>query len=461
MYTIEPFIKEYTIYQNERLREFIVELENQYTLVDNIDTFSALVNFSQNGFLPYHGWFKYREGYGSALVSQLIVEEKLSNNEYVIDPFSGSGTTLVEASLQGFSSFGIDVNPMSAFIADTKVKRYTHKELESITEYIQIIEGSNSLEFRKHTCNQNSLEYRWTYLSRYFQERHLEDLKAIVEYVEEIPDAKIRNFFMTACLAITEEVSDRKRDGNGLKTSPSKITSVINKYAEQVKQMLKDITEHPIPESGEGKAISSSAVDLTEQADIFTTESGKTPGVIIFSPPYANSFDYFESYKMELYLGGFVENSKDMKELRKKAVHSFVRSSTEKPEVQWFIEQMAIEIENAIPEKEHRTGKEDTRTRKVPALIQGYFYDMGKIIKACSDTLPVGKRTYIVVDQSAYLGKVVPTDLFLAKIAESHGFVVEKILVCRKAKTSAQQYQLYPYLENTLRESIVVLRKER
>lgn len=460
LYKVEPFIEEYVIYNNERLRRFIVDLENLYPLVDNIDTFSTLVNFSQNGLLPYHGWFKYREGYGSALVSRLIQEERLSDQEYVIDPFSGSGTTLVEASLQGYSSFGIDVNPMSAFVADTKVKRYSNEELTNIIEFISIIESSSSSELRNLTSKQTDLEYRWSYLSKYFQPAHLYDLKAIVEYIEEIPNDKIRHFFMTACLAVTEEISDRKRDGNGLKTSISKVTSVISTYSQKVKQMLEDVTSYPIPNSGEGRVISSSAVELKEQADIFTAQSKKEPGVIIFSPPYANSFDYFESYKMELYLGGFVKNSTDMKNLRKKAVHSFIRPTKEDRKVQWFIDEMAKEIENAIPEKENRTGKVDLRTRKVPALIRGYFYDMGEIIKACSDTLPVGKRTYIVVDQSAYLGKIVPTDLFLAKIAENHGFVVEKILVCRKAKTSAQQYKLYPYLENTLRESIVVLRKE-
>jgi hypothetical protein len=460
LYKIEPFVDKYDIYINKELNDFIIELENHYNLVDKVENFAALVNFSQNGLLPYHGWFKYREGYGSALVSHLIEEENLSQDEYVIDPFSGSGTTLVEAALQGYSSFGIDVNPMSSFVADTKVKRYTPQEIENIKDTMALIENSSNSKLQDNVSHDSSLDYRWDYLKRYFQERHLADFKAIVEYVESISETKIRNFFMAACLAVTEDISDRRRDGNGLKTAPSKVQSVSTRYKLQVEQMLRDIVEYPIPTSGEGKVIAYSAVDLSTHASEFSRTENKVPGVIIFSPPYANSFDYFESYKMELYLGGFVKSPSDMKELRKKAVHSFIRPSSEHPQVDWFIEEMAKEIEYSIPEKEKRTGKVDSRTRKVPALIRGYFYDMGVVLKSCAETLPIGKRTYIVVDQSAYLGKIVPTDLFLAKIAETHGFVVEKIIVCRKAKTSAQQYQLYPYLENTLRESIVVLRKE-
>lgn len=461
MYKIEPYVDKYSIYDDNRLKQFIIQLENQYELINNVENFSALVNFSQNGFLPYHGWFKYREGYGSALVRSIIEEEALSENEFVIDPFSGSGTTLVEASLQGYNSFGIDVNPMSSFVADTKVKRYTTREIESIKSHMDFIEKGLPLQMKDFDVDEDlSLEYRWKYLRKYFQKIYLEDLKFIVEYVESIKETKIRNFFLTACLAVTEEISDRRRDGNGLKKAPSKIQSVASKYKLQVDQMLSDVINYPIPSNGEGKVISSTAVELSEHAQLFSKKTNKVPGVIIFSPPYANSFDYFESYKMELHLGGFVNSSSDMKELRNKAVHSFIKSSKDQPKVEWFIDEMALEIERSIPEKEKRTGKVDSRTRKVPALIRGYFYDMGKVLKACSDTLPNGKRTYIVVDQSAYLGKIVPTDLFLAKIAEKYGFVVEKIIVCRKAKTSAQQYKLYPYLENTLRESIVVLRKD-
>lgn len=93
-------------------------------------------------------------------------------------------------------------------------------------------------------------------------------------------------------------------------------------------------------------------------------------------------------------------------------------------------------------------------------MIRGYFSDMREIIKQCSLTLSSGKKTYIVVDQSAYCGKIVPTDLLLAYFGELEGFEVGKIIECRKARTSTQQLNKYPYLKTTLRESIVVLIKK-
>src|SRR5699024_7351266 len=102
-------IKKYHIYNNEQLREFIINLEEKYVIKNETEFFKDLVNFSQNNAIPYHGWFKYREGYSHTLVKELIDREGLSVNEFIIDPFCGSGTTLVESSLNGFSSLGMDI----------------------------------------------------------------------------------------------------------------------------------------------------------------------------------------------------------------------------------------------------------------------------------------------------------------------------------------------------------------
>ncbi len=93
-------------------------------------------------------------------------------------------------------------------------------------------------------------------------------------------------------------------------------------------------------------------------------------------------------------------------------------------------------------------------------MIKGYFADMKEAIRQCGLCLEKGKKVYIVIDQSAYVGVIIPTDLLLAYISESVGFNVASITECRKARTSTQQLKKYPYLKNVLRESIVELIKK-
>ena len=73
--------------------------------------------------------------------------------------------------------------------------------------------------------------------------------------------------------------------------------------------------------------------------------------------------------------------------------------------------------------------------------------------------MPPGSYMAIVVDQSAYLGVLVPTDLLLAEIAMQVGFQFENLVICRKAKTSGQQLNMQPALTEVLRESAVILRR--
>lgn len=84
---------------------------------------------------------------------------------------------------------------------------------------------------------------------------------------------------------------------------------------------------------------------------------------------------------------------------------------------------------------------------------------MGDVLQQLYEALDNNGNCFIVVDQSAYVGVIVPTDIILASIAEQKGFIVDKIIVCQSAETSTQQKKAYPYLGSTLRESIVFLRK--
>lgn len=130
MWNYRSNIQEYNIYSDPELKDFIIDLESRYTITDESELFNNLVNFSRNKNIPYHGWFKYREGYSHILVDDLIKRENLSSDEYIIDPFCGSGTTLVEASLNELSSFGMDVNPLSTLITNSKVANYSQDDVK-------------------------------------------------------------------------------------------------------------------------------------------------------------------------------------------------------------------------------------------------------------------------------------------------------------------------------------------
>lgn len=70
---------------------------------------------------------------------KLILEKYSKRNEIVLDPFCGSGTTLVEAKLLGINSIGVDVNGLSCLLSKVKTTPVTEIQGESISNFIERI----------------------------------------------------------------------------------------------------------------------------------------------------------------------------------------------------------------------------------------------------------------------------------------------------------------------------------
>ena len=434
-----------SIYSSANLVDFLNGLENKYSIVDAQERYHNLVNFSQNEVVPYHQWFRYREGFSAELIQELIKMSGAQNGETIIDPFCGSGTTNVVAAAEGYNTIGLDVNPMSAFITNAKIQFYSEKVLEQAILTLDDIDNFNDITVKSF----------YEELRKYFDENNFLTLVRIKNFIEQMAESPIKTLYSVAFLSCIEACSNRRRDGNGLKTAKTKINDPVAFFKSKVNLIVSDIQTNRLKKVN-GVGVYSSAFNLVSEYNKYC--GAILPGAIIFSPPYANSFDYFESYKLELVFGDFVQGMAEIGELRKKAVRSFVGGAKQE-QCEKFIDMIADEIESAIPLKEQETGKKDSRTRKVPDMLRGYFADMREAIRQCANCLPVGKYTYIVVDQSAYLGKIVPTDLLLAYYGELEGFQVTKIINCRTARTSTQQLNKYPYLKTTLRESIVCLKR--
>jgi site-specific DNA-methyltransferase (adenine-specific) len=173
---------------------------------------------------------------------------------------------------------------------------------------------------------------------------------------------------------------------------------------------------------------------------------GETFPSTIFSPPYANRFDYFESLKVELWFGGFVKDYSDLALLRKRSLRSHLGADLRKPSV-------------ALPELEALLELMDRSSSswrmKVPSALRGYFHDMSVTLQRCREVAPRGGRCFVVVGNSAYAGVIVPTDVLLANLGLAAGFKQATIHVVRHLTVAPQQRVALGGLEAHMRESLL------
>jgi SAM-dependent methyltransferase len=426
------------------------DLQSRYHYADESSFFADLVNTSTVHSQPFHRWARYREGYSPELVHELIRRSDLDRSQhYVMDPMCGSGTTVVAANELGFDALGCDVNPYAVDLTNAKACHYSASDLEQLGELVsRIFSESEKYEFTTEA------EIR-----KYFPPDNLEELLVIRRAMERLSSRSAYSLAKMAWLSIIEDCSNRKKDGNGLATVTCRVTDVRSFFAAKLRTFMADIEARKTVDRVKGSSVECSALSCEIAAKSFATETNKWAATVIFSPPYANSFDYFESYKLELLLGEYCDLD-SLVTKRANAVRNYrISYGYELQSTCDLVEMTCAEILSAVPEKEKLTGKRDARTRIVPNLLRGYFDDMQKVLASIFTSLVSGGRCFIVVDQSAYVGIVVATDLLLAALGERSGFSVDLISKCRRANTSGQQLERFPYLRKYLRESIVALRK--
>lgn len=438
------------IYESVKWKRFD-DLESRFHLIDGVDAYKSLVNTSLSKYHPYHSWFRYREGYAGDLVKDLISRSKIDpKQDFVADPMCGSGSTLVAAKEVGVDCLGLDVNPYAVEISNAKVFNPKRSSILSAQRFInELRESGRRLE----------IDPAWEICSPYFESSSLSSLADIYRQVMRVQDHQSRQILRVVWLSILEECSNRKKDGNGLVGRPTQIKDVFSFFREKGKGIISDFINHPLPKGSSCLAVDNSALEFSLAAENFSSQNRKRLGSVIFSPPYANSFDYFESYKIELLIGGYFD-VKAYRSRRKSLIRSYrITDGPVEKSNNPFVEFLCEEVLNAIPEKERLTGVRDGRTRLVPYMLRGYFNDMEIVLKQLYRALRSKGNAYIVVDQSSYVGIIIPTDILIAQLGEDAGFRVTQIIKCRKANTSGQQLKRFPYLKHALRESIVCLEK--
>jgi DNA modification methylase len=424
-------------------------LEKNYNVIypnTNNATYISQVNYSDDLKKPYQRWYRYKEGFSIELVKRLIKEQAEKPSGIILDPFLGSGSTLIGANEMGYKGIGFEVNPFSYFLSVVKLRNYTLEERDLFKElFPQVLQKDNSeyplpkLSFAENVFNEE------------VKKKLMVIKNNIISLQTEGINQNVVDLLKLGWLSSLEELSNYRKAGNGLKKrklkNPVILTEedVIYKLDHIYSSIYNDLKFSKVDRDVE--IYNNTCIDM----DRFVSKDSITG--IIFSPPYANCFDYTEIYKLELWFGDFVSNYEELKLLRKSSLRSHLNANLNEDLENLYTLPLLNEIVNEVETKK-------LWDKKIPTMLRLYFHDMFRVIEKCYSLLEKGGFCNIVVSNSSYGGVVVPTDLLFTIFAERLGFEVNRIEVARYIITSSQQYNITKNQKNFLRESVICLKKK-
>ncbi|MCS7115928.1 MAG: class I SAM-dependent methyltransferase [Nitrososphaerota archaeon] len=339
--------------------------------------FAKLVTFVPNKKVPIHNWFHFKEGFSRDFVIKIFDLFKAREGMKVLDPFCGSGTTLLVAKEFGIDGCGVDASPLAVFVTQVKVADYDVEELNRVSEDIF------SKSFRK--CDIG--EVSWLTKAA-FSKHALEDIAFFKEELKRIDDPKVRNFFTLALMNSANKVSYAIKDGSYIRIRKKPHPPLRKVFKAVVKKMIKDLKKFKF----KGSKIDVILGDARKLEFLPDEEFD----LIVTSPPYLNKIEYTKVYRIEYEL--FFPH------VKVDALRSYIG--------------MNVNVKDDLfPEL------------RLPLAAKAYLYDINRSLEEMKRVLKVGARIALVIAEGAFPDRIVPCDLLVAELAERIGFHVDKILV--------------------------------
>jgi DNA modification methylase len=399
-----------------------------------------------------HGYHRYPAKFIPQLAARLIREYSIEG-KWVVDPFMGSGTTLVEAKLLRRPSVGVDINPVAYLIARAKVWAIEPARLQHAVEQIALQIDS----VRQPNLFRDS-ELTWELPSHgrllyWFPPESLKSLMRIQAAIDSLDDVDIKDFFLCAlshCLKPVSYWSDKSVKPTRKLTKA--VPDALAVFFRHVKRMQRGNREF-WQLLCEQDALNVPAEPHCADARYLPMEDGSAH-LIVTSPPYVTSYEYADLHQLSVL---WFNAATSLREFRER----FIGRSNGVEEVNCAIgSPLARQIVDKLSERNPRKARE----------VALYFAEMYQCFVEMRRILSCGGRVCIVIGNTHLHGVEIQNAQVFAEQLAALGFELERVILReipskilprtrdketgKFAKTAEADYIAYPT------EYIIVLRKQ-
>lgn len=407
----------------------------------------------------FHDWYRFVLSYPPHLVRDYINKFALKKDSIVLDPFCGTGTTLVEAKLSGMRSIGLEGNPFPHLASSVKTDwdldageltsraKQVAKRAQTILNSQGINDDLSLMNLKPSDLKKLSPEAEKLILTNSISPLPLHKTLILFEALIEYKDQPFyRHALLALGNALVFKISNLHFGPEVGVRKPKEDVPVISNWLLEIEKIANDlqkVTRKTFPQA---------TVHLADARSLDLIEPNSVDAVIT-SPPYPNEKDYTRTTRLESVLLGFINNKAELRELKKRLVRSNTRGIYKgDDDDQWVTNFPEIQrIAEAIEKRRIELGKDSGFERLYPRATKLYFGGMAKHLSDLRNVLrPGAQLAYVVGDQASYLRIMIRTGQILGDIAKTLGYELVDIELFRTRLATATKEQL--------REEVVILK---
>ncbi len=400
-------------------------LQGKHVLLD-VDSINT--TFRGGSGEPMHDWYPLLEGYSSGFV-KAVLSKFANSSARVLDPFSGIGTTVLEASRLGKASFYCEVNPVLQHLTFVKfaalsmdpVRRSEFanglsKLAERVPAAITASPKDRELEDSYHETFGDSSFFDSKNFDKVLRARSLVDLT-------KAEDPLLSRFLALSILSSLTPASFLIRAGDlrfRRGSELNKVRPLDEIVGEKLVLIAKDLLRLPTVKDARSNLVCEDARHLLLLPSLGID-------AVVTSPPYPNGTNYFRNTKLELWFLRCLRSTQDLRWFRDRAVTAGINdvigskdeTSVGPPELSETLQRL----------------RDRSYDKRIPKLIGNYFSDMDKVMRGLYHHMNNGALLAIDIGDSIFAGVHITTDLILARIGENIGFSGDGMIFLRKRQS--------------------------
>jgi hypothetical protein len=383
-----------------------------------------------------HGWLRLTPAYSVRLVASLL---EAGPSGPVLDPFCGTGTTLLSCAEHGLDGDSVDINPFLVWLARAKVSAYSRA---------QLAEAGRGLARMRRALRASPAREGWVpplhQIERWWSPATLAALSRAHGALERFAESASRPASDLLRIAFCQVLIARSRahfghqsmsfqaDANG---APSSVASA-NAEREAVERGLDEALERvaraaaiALPRTRR-RVVHADARRLHE-----VLENGRYARVIT-SPPYANRMSYIRELRPYMYWLRYLEEKRAAGVLDWKAIGGTWGSATSnlaswQPDLAVCLPAALAPLLAAIAET----------SPLLSSYVHKYFHDMALHLGSLARVVRRGGSAHYVVGNSKFYEVVVPVEQLLAELFETNGFRRVSVETLRKRSSKKELFE--------------------